>query len=328
VSSLQSVVGSQIGRVARSRLPGTVAGAVRRRGFPVVAPATPGGVEPRPKARRTGADYDTEWARTFRARWARTVLLEAVLRPTAAAVARPRREGLDRLEDLKPTGDEPLQPVIFCANHHSHVDTPVVLTSLPEPWRYQVFVGAASDYFFRTRATSAAAALVLNAIPIERATVTRRSADLAAQLIDDGWSMLIFPEGGRSPDGWGQDFRGGAAYLARRTGAPVVPVHLAGTDRILPKGAKRLKPGPVTVTFGDPLRAGEGEDTRRLAARIEAAVAALADEHSSDWYSARRRAHAGATPGLGGPDLASWRRTWALGDRSPRRRRKATWPAR
>jgi len=297
---------------------------LRSMSFPLVAPSTPRGVEPLPSERKVGGDYDTAWARSFRARWARTVLLESVLRPTAAVIARPRRKGLDRLADLRDEGG----PVIFCANHHSHVDTPVVLTSLPEPWRYQVFVGAAADYFFRTRVTGAAASLLLNAIPIERATVTRRSADLAAELIGDGWSMLIFPEGGRSPDGWGQDFRGGAAYLARRTGAPVVPIHLAGTERILPKGAKRLKPGPVTVTFGDPLRAEEGEDTRRLAARIEAAVAALADEHTSDWYTARVRAHAGATPGLGGPEAASWRRAWALGDRSPRKRRRPTWPER
>ena len=303
---------------------------LRQLAFPLVAPTTPEGVEPRPKERRTGADYDTEWARTFRARWTRTVLLEAVLRPTAAAVARPRRRGVDRLADLRDLRgpDGATRPVIFCANHHSHVDTPIVLTSLPEPWRYQVFVGAAADYFFRTRATSAAASLVLNAIPIERATVTRRSADLAASLIEEGWSMLIFPEGGRSPDGWGQDFRGGAAYLARRTGAPVVPIHLSGTDRVLPKGAKRLRPGPTTVTFGDPIHAGEGEDTRRLAARIEAAVAALADEHTSDWYSARVRAHAGETPGLSGPDVPSWRRAWALGERSPRTRGKAAWPPR
>ena len=66
----------------------------------------------------------------------------------------------------------------------------------------------------------------MGAIPIERARVGRRSADYAAGLIDDGWSLLIYPEGGRSPDGWGQTFRGGAAYLALRCGVPVVPVHL------------------------------------------------------------------------------------------------------
>ena len=317
---------AQLERVPRPRT--VVARKLRQLAFPLVAPTTPQGVEPPAKERRSGADYDTEWARSFRARWTRTVLLESVLRPTAAAIARPRRRGVDRLADLQnPTGGT-VQPVIFCANHHSHVDTPIVLTSIPEPWRYQVFVGAAADYFFRNRVTGAAASLLLNAIPIERATVTRRSADLAATLIDDGWSMLIFPEGGRSPDGWGQDFRGGAAYLARRTGAPVVPIHLSGTDRILPKGAKRLRPGPTTVTFGDPIHAEDGEDTRRLATRIEAAVAALADEHTSDWYSARIRAHAGRTPGLSGPEAPSWRRAWALGERSPRNRRPAAWPPR
>lgn len=292
--------------------------------FPFRAPTTPRGVAPLPPTRATGADYDTEWARTFPARWARTVLLEAVLRPAMAGVARPTVRGLDRLTDLQ---DE-FEPVIFCANHHSHVDTPLVLTSLPEPWRYQVFVGAAADYFFRTRTTGAAASLALNAIPIERATVTRKSANLATELIEDGWSMLIFPEGGRSPDGWGQDFRGGAAYLARRTGAPVVPIHLAGTGRILRKGTKRIRPSPTVVTFGHPIRPEDGEDTRRLAARIEAAVAGLADEHITDWYDARKRAHAAATPTLSGPDAPSWRRAWALGDRGPRRRRKASWPDR
>lgn len=292
--------------------------------FPYRAPSTPKGVEPLEPERKTGADYETDWARRFPARMARVVLLEGLMRPTVAGLARPRRRGLDRLTDLIDDGG----PVIFCANHHSHVDTPLVLTSIPEPWRYQLFVGAAADYFFRTQVTSAAASLVLNAIPIERATVTRRSADQAAQLIEDGWSMLIFPEGGRSPDGWGQDFRGGAAYLARRTGVPVVPIHLAGTGRILRKGSKRLRPSPTAVTFGTRLRAEEGEDTRRLAARIEAAVAALADETVTDWYQARTRAHAAASPSLSGPDGPSWRRAWALGDRGPRRRRRASWPER
>ena len=62
---------------------------------------------------------------------------------------------------------------------------------------------------------------------------------MAAELLEDGWNLVIFPEGGRSPDGWTQAFRGGAAYLARRTGAPVVPVYLHGTRHVLPKSAGR-----------------------------------------------------------------------------------------
>ena len=134
--------------------------------------------------------------------------------------------------------------MIFAANHHSHVDAGCCCRRSPSRSATRSFVGAAADYFFRTRVSSALAALALNAIPIERTKVTRRSADQAAELIDDGWSMVIFPEGGRSPDGWGQPFRGGAAYLAIRCGVPVVPVHLEGTGRILPQGLQDHSPGP------------------------------------------------------------------------------------
>ena len=329
MNPLKTVLGREARVVARVARPRTLRAIVRGTRFPYRAPSVPRGVEPLPEEKKTGADYDTEWARSFPARWTRVVLLESVVRAAVAGLARPTVRGLDRLEDLRRLDDDGrVQPVIFCANHHSHVDTPLVLTTIPEPWRHQVFVGAAADYFFRTRATSAAAALALNAIPIERATVTRRSANLAAELIGDGWSMLIFPEGGRSPDGWGQDFRGGAAYLARRTGAPVVPIHLAGTSRILRKGSSRPRPSPTAVTFGTPIRPGDDEDTRRLAARIEHAVASLADEQVTDWYQARKRARARQTPPLSGPDAPSWRRAWALGERGPRRRRRPSWPER
>jgi 1-acyl-sn-glycerol-3-phosphate acyltransferase len=247
--------------------------------------------------------------------------LEGVLRPAVAALAAPERSGVDRLHGL---GDG---PVIFAPNHHSHLDTPVMLTSLPEPWRHKVFVGAAADYFFRTHVVAAASALVMGAIPIERSKVTRRSADQAAALIEDGWSMLIFPEGGRSPDGWGQPFRGGAAYLSSRCGVPVVPVHIEGTGRILRKGSKRITPSHVRVTYGTPRHPTEGESAARYADRIERAVAALADEATTDWWQATRRAAAGTTPPLTGPSAPAWHRTWALGDRSRKRRRATrTWP--
>ncbi len=300
--------------------------ALRRLSFPFVAAPTPRGVEPVPEKRRTGVDYDTEWARSFGARLARVALLEAVIGPSMRVLAVPRIDGLDRVRDLADA--DPPQPVIFAANHHSHVDTPLLLSSLPPAWRHTTFVGAAADYFFKTQLTSAASALALNAIPIERTRVSRRSADDAAALLEDGWSMLIFPEGGRSPDGWGQPFRGGAAYLALRCGVPVVPVHLEGTGRILRKGKKRPSRSRTRITYGAPMWPDEGEDSRRFAVRIERAVAALADEVTTDWYTARRRAHADDTPGLSGPATNSWRRAWALGDRGPRRRRpqQRRWP--
>ena len=303
-----------------SRGPLSLSRFVRVVPFPYRAPHVPRGVEPPPERRRTGSDFPTDWARRYPARVARLALLEGVMRPVIAGLAPPERRGLERLDDLD-------GPLIFAANHHSHIDTPLMLTSIPEPWRHRTFVGAAADYFFGNRVTGTFSALALNAVPIERTKISRDSADRAADLIDAGWSLMIFPEGGRSPDGWGQEFRGGAAYLSIRCGVPIVPVHLAGTGRVLAKGDTRPKRASTTVTFGNPIIPGEGDDTRRLATRIEAAVAELADEATTDWWQARRRAAVGETPALTGPQAAGWRRAWALGERDPKRRRtRRTWP--
>jgi len=302
-----------------------------RAGFPYRAPSVPRGVEvPRPKG-HTGIDFDTAWARTPVARRVRNTLVAGPLRASVKVLADPRIQGLDRLADLKRLGDD-APPLIFVANHHSHLDAPLMLTAIPSPWREDLFVVAAADYFFTTRATGAASALALGAIPIDRSTVSRRTSDLAAELIGDGMSMVIFPEGGRSPDGWGQPFKGGAAFMADKCGVPVVPVHIDGSGAIWGKGAKRLKPGSVTITFGAPLRQRDGENVRRFSDRIETAVAQLGDESLYDWWTARQRAASSATPRLTGPDAVGWRRAWALGDHrqrgaaARRRRQKRRWP--
>ncbi|MXW94920.1 MAG: 1-acyl-sn-glycerol-3-phosphate acyltransferase [Acidimicrobiaceae bacterium] len=303
----------------RSRLPSPTR-ALRARSFPLRAPTTPDGVEPPEKPGRTGGDFDTDWSRRWPARMCRAAIVEGPMRAMVQVLASPHRTGTDRLADLD-------GPAVFASNHHSHIDTPLLLTSIPEPWRHKVVVGAASDYFFGSRAAGATAALVMGAIPIERARVGRRSADLAAGLIDDGWSLLIYPEGGRSPDGWGQPFRGGAAYLSVRCGVPVVPIHVGGTGSILRKGRTMPQPAEATVTFGTPMRPEDDERAPRFASRIEDAVTALADEAGTDWYSARKRAHASTSGTLTGPEVGVWRRQWALGGRrrtpSTRTRR---WP--
>ena len=304
---------------ARRRVP-SARDLVVRAEFPYRAPTVPLTVEPPAEEPTLGAHYDSAWARKLPARYARFFLTEGLVRPLIAGLAQPDRRGLDRLTELDGA-------VIFAANHHSHLDAGLLITSLPEPHRHRVFAAAAADYFFDSRVKATASALVLNAIPIDRTKVGRRSADAAAELLDDGWSMVIFPEGGRSPDGWGQPFRGGAAYLAIRCGVPVVPVHLAGTGRILPKGKNRPRPSHTVVTFGTPVRAAEGERSQAFADRIEHAVAALADEATSDWYTARRRAAAGETPSLSAPQAGVWRRAWAVsGLREKPRSAPKRWP--
>src|SRR5262249_17618538 len=157
-------------------------------------------------------------------------------------------------------------------------------------WRHRLLVAGAADYFFDTRIKAMTFAFLLNAVPIERQRVSRDSANRVAALLNEGWSLIIFPEGGRSPDGWGQPHRAGTAWLAVRTGRPVVPVHIEGTRPWPARGRPRLKAGTTHVTFGRPLRAGAGDDPRLLAADLERAVAALADEQTTDWWTATKRA--------------------------------------
>ncbi len=290
---------------ARVPTPADLLGSLGRRRFPLAAPTWPGSV-PRPAPTpELGVHYDTAWSRRYPVRLARAMVLDNVTRPLARIVAAPVVRGQEGLVGLD-------APVLFAANHVSHVDAPLLLTCLPLRFRHHTLVAAAADYFFDRRWKADAFSFLLGAIPIERTKVNRRSADLAAELLAEEWNLIIFPEGGRSPDGWAQSFRGGAAYLSARTGRPVVPVHIDGTRHILPKGRTALRRTRTTVSFGTPLWPDTAEDTRSFAARIEAAVATLAAETETDWWTARRLAARGTTPALQGPDASTWRRSWAL----------------
>jgi 1-acyl-sn-glycerol-3-phosphate acyltransferase len=307
--------------------------------FPLASPSWPTSLERPDPERKVGLDYDHEWSRRYPVRLARAIVLDNITRPAARFLAPTTVRGLEHLEHVD-------GPVIFAANHASHIDTPLLLTTLPVEFRHRTVVAAASDYFFDRTWKSVLWSFALAAIPIERSKVNRRSADTAAELLADGWSLVIFPEGGRSPDGWTQPFRGGAAYLARRTERPVVPVYLHGTRHVLPKKpddgrapggsgtesrrVARLRRSPIAVLFGAPMSPDDGENAHRFSERVEASVATLAREVQSDWWQARRSVspvspHPGAERAHRGPEASAWRRAWALDDppaRSPRDR----WP--
>jgi 1-acyl-sn-glycerol-3-phosphate acyltransferase len=315
-------------------------GRIRSARFPLAAPSWPTTVERPDPERKVGLDYDHEWSRRYPVRLARAVVMDNLARPVARVLAPATVRGLEHLQHID-------GPVIFAANHASHMDTPLLLTTLPVEFRHHVVVAAASDYFFDRTWKSVLSSFALATIPIERSKVNRKSGDTAAELIEDGWNLVIFPEGGRSPDGWSQPFTAGAAYLARRTSRPVVPVYLHGTRHVLPKSAaaegipaggsgtesrrsSRLRRAPIAVLFGAPVSPDEGENTHRFSDRIEAAVATLSREVHSDWWQARRSVSAvapveGAGTAHRGPAASPWRRAWAL-DEPPSRERGADWP--
>jgi 1-acyl-sn-glycerol-3-phosphate acyltransferase len=307
--------------------------------FPLAPPSWPATVARPDPERKLGLDYDHAWSRRYPARLARAMVMDNLARPVARLIAPATVRGLEHLRHVE-------GPVIFAANHASHIDTPLLLTNLPVEFRHHTIVAAASDYFFDRTWKSMLWSFSLAAIPFERKKVSRKSVDTLAELLDEGWNLVIFPEGGRSPDGWTQPFGGVAAYLARRTARPVVPVYLHGTRHVLPKTSDegtrapggsgtearrggQLRRSPISVLFGAPLTPDEGEIAHRFSDRIEASVANLSREVHADWWQARRAVSAtdpseGAALAHRGPDAPAWRRAWALDTRPSSGR--ARWP--
>lgn len=232
---------------------------------------------------RLGLDYPTKWARGFKARTLRTLLHNYFLVPYTKYMSTLEVRGI---ENIKGSG-----PFVFAANHCSNLDTALVITALPPAIRRRLVVAAAMDSFFMDSRTAFKTVIMFNAIPIDRHKVNRRSAQLALELVTDRWNLLIFPEGGRTPDGDLQPFKGGAAYLAERTNATVIPtyIHDAGYLRG-PKYAKAPKftnvPNErrhhVTIAFGPVIRCEESENLRRFGARIEDEVKKLGRATSGD----------------------------------------------
>jgi len=294
--------------------------------FVVESPRTPNGVEPKAEQPTTGVHYETDWARTPVSRAVREVGVWGFMKPAVALYAPSRVMGADRLQDVD-------GPVVFAANHQSHADTTVLMAAIPSHLRRKLAVAAGADYFFPNRVASAASALFIGAVPIERTKLSRLSIQHVLDAIGDDHSVLIYPEGGRSSDGFGSDHRPGAAFVARRAGVPVVPIYLHGTGEVMPKGQNWPTRHRTAVVFGRPMTVTDGEDARGFADRIQQRIDELADEFESGWWAARQRAASGETPSLTGPETGAWRRRWArdADQRAAAARRRGDvkrWPAR
>jgi long-chain acyl-CoA synthetase len=193
-----------------------------------------------------------------------------------------RVDGRTHLADLE-------GPVIFASNHQSYMDTPVIMAALPRRWRYRLAPAMAKEFFaahfspegqrpivrFATSVAYYLAALVFNAFPLpQREAGARQTLRYMGELVENGFSILIFPEGHHTDTGQIDRFRPGIGMIASRLAVPVVPVRLVGLDRVLHRTWHMARPGHVRVVFGAPMRL-TGTDYGALAVRVEAAVRAL-----------------------------------------------------
>jgi 1-acyl-sn-glycerol-3-phosphate acyltransferase len=217
---------------------------------------------------RQYAEMDVSWARCGYAKAAREALLSLGLGPLIDYYVRNRTVGREVFDTLR-------HPVIFVANHSSHLDTPTILRAMPREWRSRTAVAAAADYFYDSRWKARGVALLFNTVPIGRkgGGLGEGATDHVDRLIDDGWNLLMFPEGTRSRDGEIGRVRSGAAVIAANHGIDIVPIYVSGTHKAMPPGQNwpRRIPGrffsrrhEVEVRVGRPIR------PRDVEARYEA----------------------------------------------------------
>ena len=165
------------------------------------------------------------------------------------------------------------QPIMYASNHSSMFDVWALFATLPGSVRF-----VAKRELFRIPILGRAM-LAVGHVPIDRAA--RKSAfeayDEAARMIRGGTSVLVFPEGTRSPTGELLPFKNAPFGLAIAAQVPIVPVYVHHTFEILPKGAWRLRPQPIRLVVGPPIpTAGlRPENRERLREEVRAAMVAL-----------------------------------------------------
>jgi 1-acyl-sn-glycerol-3-phosphate acyltransferase len=170
------------------------------------------------------------------------------------------------------------RPVVFMANHQSNCDPPALLAILPP-----VLVMVKKEFF---RVPIIGRGMVARGfIPVDRRNRERalEAVEKGVQALKAGKSFLVYPEGTRSPDGRLQSFKKGVFVMALKAGAPIVPISISGSNKIMPKGKFVMRPGDVRITFHETV-ATESlpiEDRQVIMDRVRQAI--LAGLERDEW---------------------------------------------
>jgi len=180
---------------------------------------------------------------------------------------------------LFPAESLPAGPVIFFANHSSHLDFVTIWAALPGAMRARTRPVAGRDYWEKSSMRRRIAGGFFNAVLIERQHVTVANNPLAPMVaaLEAGDSLIVFPEGTRSADGAVHPFKSGLYHVARaRPGVTLVPIYLQNLSRILPKGEMLPVPLLGSLSIGPPIQLGAEETKAAFLDRARAAIQSLA----------------------------------------------------
>lgn len=222
------------------------------------------------------------WARSRPVAAIRSALRRGVFLPLFRHYIRMEVAGLENLAGVAP-------PVIFAANHSSHLDTIALTAALPPEWQRRLAPAASQQHFFPTgeppgpvrrvgmRTLYCLCCGLFNAYPLSQELGQMRDAlRYTGELVDAGFCPLVYPEGRLTPDGALQRFQAGIGLMQQQLEVPVVPVYLEGLFEILSVHDSWPRRGAVRVAFGPPVDVLKGEAYTRLAERVEESFRGMA----------------------------------------------------
>lgn len=222
------------------------------------------------------------WPWVWPIRAVRVAFIELVMRPLIWLLAAPRV--------VRGTTELPLGPVLVIANHVTAYDGALILYALPARLRQQIAIAMSAEVLLDLRrgrnqqstlrnllapAGYWLVTTLFNVFPLPRLRGFRKSFAHAGEAMDRGYSILIFPEGTRSPDGRLQPFRPGIGLLAQQSRVPVVPVSLIGLGEMRTGKTRWFRSGHLEVRVGDAVAVEEGAEPAQLAARLEESIQRL-----------------------------------------------------
>lgn len=190
---------------------------------------------------------------------------------------------------VKPTvvGAEKLRPessYVFASNHQSYVDTPVILANIAEQFRFLAKEELFGIPFLGHHLKRAGHV----SVPREDVRASLRALSEAARIVrEQSVSVLVFPEGERT-DGTLRDFKEGAAYIAIKSGAPIVPLAIEGTRQVMTPHTWVIRGGPVRLTVGEPI------PTEGLTLKDRASLTAAVREQIAGMLGVKRQSVAAA----------------------------------
>lgn len=228
-----------------------------------------------------------KWARRWPITWLRALAFYLLVAPFVVVMCWPRVRGKERLRNLR-------GPALFVANHISMVDPGMILFALPLRFRRRLAIAMGGErlrglrhglqgvgWFGRLldRVSYLLVVTVFNVFALPQKSGFRRAFAFAGEAVDEGYSVLVFPEGRTTDDGGMKPFMSGIGLLTENLDLPVIPIKIEGLFDLTQQRRYFSRPGTVTVTFGEPVKFARGTDPARITSILEERVRALGGRH-------------------------------------------------